>query len=195
MNRNRKTKRVSDSRYETNIRTYPYKVLRGNVSPSTQARHSTKTTNRKIGVNKMRRRSATVSLAMIILILVMTIAAVLLSGCGNVIGTEAERVSYNVSQSAENFNVVRRLTVLNARTDKPMFELVGNFSIETDNMDNQLEVVCEVGKNQYKKHFVRLNEWTMYVVEDIGGAEVNKYRYEVNYLPEAIIPITFTSED
>ena len=142
----------------------------------------------------MRQRSIIVSLAMIILVLVITIAAVLLSGC-NAIGTEAERVSYNVSQSADNFNVTRRLTVLNARSDKPMFELVGNFSIETDNVDNQLEVVCEVGENQYKKHFVRLNEWTMYVVEDIGGAEVNKYRYEVNYLPEAIIPITFTSED
>lgn len=197
MNRNRKTKRVSDTRYVTNksICTYPYKVLRGNVSPSIQKRDNTKTKSKMNGVRRMRQRRATVSLAMIILILVMAIAAVLLSGCGNVIGTEAERVSYNVSQSAENFNVVRRLTVLNARTDKPMFELVGNFSIETDNVDNQLEVVCEVGKNQYKKHFVRLNEWTMYVVEDIGGAEVNKYRYEVNYLPEAIIPITFTSED
>lgn len=197
MNRNRKTKRVSDTRYIhiTNSRTHPYNVLLGNMSSGTQARHNTKTKSKKNGVRSMRQRRTTVSLAMIILILVMAIAAVLLSGCGNVIGTEAERVSYNVSQSAENFNVVRRLTVLNARTDKPMFELVGNFSIETDNVDNQLEVVCEVGKNKYKKHFVRLNEWTMYVVEDIGGAEVNKYRYEVNYLPEAIIPITFTSED
>lgn len=197
MNRNRKTKRVSDARHIhiTNSRTHPYNVLLGNMSPGAQARHNTKTKSKKNGVRSMRQRRTIVSLTMIILILVMTIAAVLLSGCGNVIGTEAERVSYNVSQSAENFNVVRRLTVLNARTDKPMFELVGNFSIETDNVDNQLEVVCEVGKNQYKKHFVRLNEWTMYVVEDIGGAEVNKYRYEVNYLPEAIIPITFTSED
>ena len=197
MNRNRKTKRVSDTRHIhiTNSRTHPYNVLLGNMSPGAQARHNTKTKSKKNGVRSMRQRRTIVSLTMIILILVMAIAAVLLSGCGNVIGTEAERVSYNVSQSAENFNVVRRLTVLNARTDKPMFELVGNFSIETDNVDNQLEVVCEVGKNQYKKHFVRLNEWTMYVVEDIGGAEVNKYRYEVNYLPEAIIPITFTSED
>ena len=57
---------------------------------------------------------------------------------------------------------------------------------EVDNNDNQLEVVCETGKNEYKKHFIALNEWTMYVVEDIGGASVNKYQYEVNYIPEAI---------
>ena len=109
--------------------------------------------------------------------------------------TEAARVSQNVSQEADNFNVVRRLTVLNARTDTPMFELIGAFSITVDSTDNQLEVVCETGDGEYKKHFIGLNEYTMYVVEDIGGAEVDKYHYEVNFLPEMIQPITFTSND
>ena len=113
-----------------------------------------------------------------------------MTGC-----TEADRVSENVSKEADNFNIIRRLTVLNARTDKPMFELVGAFSITVDEEDNQLEVVCETGENEYKKHFIGLNEWTMYVVEDISGAEVDKYHYEVNFLPEMISPITFTSED
>ena len=35
----------------------------------------------------------------------------------------------------------------------------------------------------------------MYVVEDVSGAEVDKYHYEVNFLPEAIIPVTFTNKD
>lgn len=96
---------------------------------------------------------------------------------------------------ADNFNVVRRLTVLNARTDKPMFELIGTFSSHVDAADNQLEITCEVGDGEYKKHFIGLNDWTMYVIEDIGGAEVNKYKYEVNFLPESIFPITITSED
>lgn len=108
---------------------------------------------------------------------------------------QSERVSYNVSKEADNFNVVRRLTVINARTDKPVFELIGTFSIETDSTDNQLEVICETGKNEYKKHFISLNEWTIYVVEDIGGADVNKYRYEVNFLPEMIMPVTVTQND
>ena len=108
---------------------------------------------------------------------------------------QSERVSYNVSKEADNFNVVRRLTVINARTDKPVFELIGTFSIETDSTDNQLEVICETGKNEYKKHFISLNEWTIYVVEDIGGADVNKYRYEVNFLPEMILPVTVTNND
>lgn len=115
-----------------------------------------------------------------------------LTGCGD---TEANKVSNNVSQEADNFNVIRRLTVLDTRTNKPMFELVGAFSIRVDGADNQLEVTAETGKGQYKKHFIGLNRDTMYVVEDIGGANVSKYHYEVNFLPEAIVPITFTNKD
>ena len=108
---------------------------------------------------------------------------------------QSDKVSHNVSKEADNFNVVRRLTVINARTDKPVFELIGTFSIKTDAADKQLEVICETGKNEYKKHFISLNQWTIYVVEDIGGADVNKYRYEVNFLPEMILPVTVTQND
>lgn len=107
-----------------------------------------------------------------------------LTGC-----TEAERVSYNVSQEADNFNVVRRLVVINSRSDKIIYELEGAFSLTVDSADSQLEVTCETGKNEYKKHFINLNEWTTYFVEDLGGAEVDKYHYTVNYLPEGnVIP-------
>lgn len=113
-----------------------------------------------------------------------------LSGC-----REANRVSYNVSQQADNFNVIRRLTVINTRTDKAEFELIAAFSLKVDSSDNQLEIICETGDGDYKKHFIGLNENTMYVVEDISGAEVDKYHYEVNFLPDMIAPVTLTSDD
>jgi hypothetical protein len=34
----------------------------------------------------------------------------------------------------------------------------------------------------------------MYVVEDLYGAEVNEYKYEVNYMPESIIPFTIVEK-
>ena len=131
----------------------------------------------------------------IVLMVVMIATIVLITvGC-----TEATQVSYNVSQEADNFNVIRRLTVINTRTDKPSFELVAAFSLQVDNDDNQIEVVCETGKGEYKKHIkkhiIGLNDETMYVVEDISGAEVDKYRYEINFLPKQILPITFKSKD
>lgn len=124
------------------------------------------------------------------IILITILAVMLLTGC-----TEVTKVSQNVSKEADNFNVIRRLTVINARSDKPVFELIAAFSITVDAVDNQLEVVCETGDGQYKKHFVGLNEWTIYVVEDVSGASVSKYHYEVNFLPEMIVPIKFTSKD
>lgn len=122
----------------------------------------------------------------IALVLVLILMAVMLVGC-----TQAERVSANLSKEADAFNVTRRLAVINARTDKPVFELVGAFSI-SNNMNNELEITVQTGPNEYKKHFVYLNEWTLYVVEDISGANVSPYHYEVNFLPEMILPVTFT---
>lgn len=115
--------------------------------------------------------------------------AVLLCGC-----TEAERVTANVQKEADNFNVTRRLSVINARSDKPVLELIGNFSI-SNNINSELVVTIEVAPNVYKVDYVYLNEWTMYTVEDVSGAYVDKYHYELNFLPEMIIPITFTSND
>lgn len=126
---------------------------------------------------------------LIAVILAASVLAASATGCGR----EADRVSYNVSQEADNFNVIRRLVVINARTDKPMFELVGAFSFELD--DNRIIATVETGKNQYKKHSVGLTDWTLWSVEDLEGASVDKYHYEVNFLPEMIVPVTFTSKD
>ena len=124
-------------------------------------------------------------------IAVVMLSAAMLAGC-----TEASQVSYNVSQEADNFNVLRRFAVINTRTDKVEFELIGAFSLQVENShDNQVEVVVELEDGTYKKHIIRMNENTMYVVEDLGGAKVNKYKYEVNYIPETIVPFTIKEND
>lgn len=125
----------------------------------------------------------------ILTIVLLTACLFVLSGC-----REVDRVSYNIGQEADNFNVSRRIVVINARTDKPIFEMIGNFSLQ-NNLDNELEIICEVEKGKFQKHFVYLNEWTMYVVEDLEGTNVEKYHYEVNYLPEMILPFTVVSHD
>ena len=123
----------------------------------------------------------------------LTLAAIMmvtpLAGC-----TQANRVSWNVSQQANNFNVTRRLAVINARTDKPVFELIGNFSLQNTST-NELVAIVETSPGSYKKHFVYLNQWTIYVVEDVSGAYVDPYHYEVNFLPEMLYNFTIISED
>lgn len=92
-------------------------------------------------------------------------------------------------------NVPRRLAVINSRTDKVEFELIGAFSLEVDDDENQIEVVAETEDGEYKKHIIGLNENTMYVIEDLGGAKVNKYKYEINYIPESIVPFDVVEKD
>ena len=127
---------------------------------------------------------------MIAILMCIGVLACMLCGCQR----QSDRVAYNISKEADNFNVTRRLEVINARTDKPVFELIGNFAI-SNNSTNELEITVEVGQGVYKKHMVYLNQWTIYVVEDVSGAYVDKYHYEVNFLPEMIIPVTITMND
>lgn len=124
-----------------------------------------------------------------LVIMFLILCALMLTGC-----TQVDRVSSNIRQQADNFNITRRIVVINARTDKPIFELTGNFSLQ-NNYNGELEIIVEIGNGVYKKHFVYLNDWTMYVVEDVSGAFVDKYHYEINYLPEMIQPFTIISED
>lgn len=118
------------------------------------------------------------------LLMVMVLGMCMLTGC-----TESDQVSYNISKEANNFNATRKLTVINARTDTVLFEMIGTFSL-SNNSTNELEIICEVDDGIYQKHFVYLNEYTLYVVEDISGAEVDKYHYEINFLPEYGFSVT-----
>lgn len=103
--------------------------------------------------------------------------------CAAIGCTEVDQVSSNISMQADNFNVTRKLTVLNARTDTVLLELTGTFALK-NNSSNELEVIIETAEGKYQKDYVYLNDYTMYVVEDISGSEVDKYHYEINFLPE-----------
>ena len=124
----------------------------------------------------------------IILTVVIIWLCAALSGC-----TEADKVSYNISKEADLFNVTRRLTVINARTDVPLFEMVGTFSL-SNNSAGELVVTMKTGEDEYKKHYIYINKaWTMYVVEDVTGINVDPYKYEINFLPGMIMPFTVTT--
>ena len=97
-----------------------------------------------------------------IAIVVTAISILTLTGC-----TEAEKVSYNLSQEADNFNDIRQITVINCLQGDVLFQMTGKMSITADVSDNQLEVVVEDENGEYKKHFIGLSDNVTYVVEDI----------------------------
>lgn len=122
--------------------------------------------------------------------LLLILLVVVLSACGR----EADVVSRNVSREADSFNVVRRVTVINMRSDELTFEVVGRLSIDKDSGD-QLDIIVQTDEGVYKKHMVKMTEWNMYVVEDIGGADVSEYQYQIRYLPEMIVPFEVITDE
>ena len=125
-------------------------------------------------------------------ILAVTILILALVGCGR----EAEYVSRNISKEADNFNVTRRLTVFNTRTDKCMMQMTGRFSIQNEG-NNELAVIVELDRNKgiYQKHYVYLNEWTTYTVEDLNGVKVSRYDYELEFMPQTLVPVKVTANE
>ena len=114
-----------------------------------------------------------------------------LSGCS----TEADRVSYNISQQADNFNTVRQITVINCLQGDVVFQMTGKMSIKADVADNQLEVTVEDENGNYKKHFIGLSDNVTYVVEDITDGDVSKYKYTLNFNPNMWIPFNVETID
>ena len=119
------------------------------------------------------------------LIAAILLTVLCLTGCV----TEAQRVSYNISQEADNFNTIRQITVINCIQGDVLFQMTGKMSITADVSDNQLEVIVEDDNGKYKKHFIGLSDNVTYVVEDITDGDVSKYHYTLNFNPKMWVPI------
>ena len=111
----------------------------------------------------------------IAVLLAVMVMATCLVGC-----SEADNVNHNLSQAADNFQVTRKITVYNARTDLIIMEMEGAMSL-SNNTTNELVVTCMTGPNQYKKNYIYLNEYVIYVVEDITGTVTDPYHYKIHF--------------
>jgi len=114
------------------------------------------------------------------IILAITIIFLTLPGCTGC--TEAERKSTEISREADEFKTPRKLTIINTRTDKIVLEFIGTFSVQSSS--GAIDILCAVGNDKYEKHFFTLNEWTIYVVEDISSNGGDLYFRQIKYYPE-----------
>lgn len=112
---------------------------------------------------------------------IMLCLTIWLCGC-----SEADKVNNNLSKQADYFEAERRITVYNARTDKIILEMEGAMSI-SNNGHSELVCTVKTGPNKYKKNYIYLNEYTMYIVEDITGTHTDPYHYKL-YFHTDILP-------
>lgn len=119
---------------------------------------------------KTKKMRLIISIVSLIIIGALTL---ILPGC-----TEADRVNHNLSKQANYFDCERRVTVYNARTDKVILYIEGYIDI-SNNTSSELVITAKTGNDTYKKNYVYLNEYTLYVVEDISGTHTDPYHYKV----------------
>lgn len=114
----------------------------------------------------------------VLLLLVMVFA---LTAC-----SESDKVTHNLKREANDFNVRRRITVLNTRTDKAMMQITGLLSIRTD-INGDLSITIEKAPGEYMLNYAHLSQDTTYIVEQIETKEVSKYQYEIIFYPQQLI--------
>lgn len=106
----------------------------------------------------MRKAKTTATvLSLIAAALLVLLIAAMLTGC-----SEADKVNANI------------------RTDKIILEAEGYMSI-SNNGSSELVVTCKVGPGEYKKNYIYLNGYTLYVVEDISGTHTDPYHYKMYF--------------
>lgn len=124
----------------------------------------------------------------IVLFVVLVILILCFTGCTACTVQEADKVNHNMNIAADNFNCERRITVYNARTDKIILYMEGYMSV-SNNSHSELVVTCKTGPNEYKKNYIYLNDYTLYVVEDITGIHADPYHYIIEFHTEFPIDI------
>lgn len=119
----------------------------------------------------------------VFVLIALVLITTMLTGC-----TESDIASNNLSEDADNFKILRKVTFINTISDEVLFTVEGNFSIKADTKDNQLEITAKTGENSFQKHFLGLSPTTVYIVEQLEWVETNKYQFKITIRPTALIP-------
>jgi hypothetical protein len=120
-------------------------------------------------------------------IIALALAGVLLlAGCSS----DADNASYNLGRSAEQFEVQRRITVINTFSSVVALEVEGRCSIESaaSFLEGALEVTCKIAPNAYVKHFVVKGDNDAVAVQQLDTIDVSVYHHRVIVKPENILP-------
>ena len=100
--------------------------------------------------------------------------------------SDAKTVSDNISKEADQFNVQRKITVLNTRSGEFMFYAEGRCSVERDN--GWLVAICRHAPDEYRKHLIGPATDAFPSVEQLATIDVSRYHTEIIVKPEGIIP-------
>lgn len=118
----------------------------------------------------------------------IAIAGLLVLGLAACDKHDSDVVSENLSTEADQFKILRRVVFYNGITGEYMLVIEGLCALGNNDAPGELTVICKVGREDYKKHFLGLSDNVTYFVEQLHGANVSPDHYKVIFKPSVIIP-------
>jgi hypothetical protein len=98
----------------------------------------------------------------------------------------AYTATYNLKESADNFEIFRRVVFINGITDNYIMTLEGYCSIE--DKGDKLEVTVKTGPGTFSIHYLGLSDNVTYLVEQMEPVGVSQYHFKIRLRPAAILP-------
>ena len=120
--------------------------------------------------------SVVCAIAIVIFLVIITIGS-----C-----TDADMASYNLSRSADMFEINRRVVFYNGITDTYILSIEGRCSVEF--CPDKFVVTVKTGPEEYKKHFLGRADNVFPFVEQLDNATVGVFQHRVIFKPKAFIP-------
>ncbi len=105
------------------------------------------------------------------------------SGCAS----DAQRASENASVAADNFEVLRRITVVNTWNGEILWDVTGRCSLDIDR-PQALVLTCKEAPNEYKKHHISLGGHVAWTSTQLQAIDVDVYHTRIIFKPQNIVP-------
>lgn len=100
----------------------------------------------------------------------------------------ADVASRNVSTAADNFEVARRISVVNGITDKVLMVTEGYCSLGNDNTDTKVSYTCKLASNKFIKNYLVKSDNTFVMIEQLDGVNASEFHYRTVFRPQSLIP-------
>lgn len=107
-----------------------------------------------------------------------------MAGCDS----DADVASRNLSKSADQFEVQRRVVFYNGISGEYILSIEGLCALGNNDTNKRMSVTCKTGAADYKKHFLGLSDNVTFFAEQMEAKQVSAYHYKVIFKPQAIIP-------
>lgn len=113
--------------------------------------------------------------------LALTIAVIMIFtfGCN-----QADTMRNNIQKEADKFNVYRKITFVNLYTGQLLYSAEGYFSVQTTYENTyqgqqEIGIVFNVAKNEYKMDYFSIAENVCYVIEQAENTTGNPYYWKI----------------